>query len=168
MFEPFLRDVAVDQVTVKAQIAELRLVAHRSESSLERARALGRLGDLLRTVGDEDEAVEVLTRALSEKIDDRLVQRANRLRLATARFYGGDHTSAEDELRALAIELEQAEDRTYLDFAWQHLGKCLAEQGRWAEAARCFERALRLRIGGDPGLIRSTETALVLARERLD
>ena len=167
MFEPFLRDTAADQVTVKAQIAELRIAAHRADPGAARANALGRLGDLLRTVGDEGEAVEVLERALAIDGADELIVRANRLRLATARFSGGDHGQAEDELRTLTIELEASDDPTYLDFAWQHLGKCLAEQGRWAEAATCFERALRLRVGGDPALIRSSETALVLARERL-
>ena len=167
MFEPFLREVAGDPVTVKAQIAELRLVVHRASSERERAVSLGRLGDLLRTVGDEGEAVAVLERAVGIDVDDTLVDRANRLRLATARFYAGDHTTAEDELRSLTIELESSDDPTYLDFAWQHLGKCLAEQSRWSEAVRCFERALRLREGGDPTLIRSSETALITARERL-
>jgi len=165
--EPFLRESAVDVVTVRAHIASLRIAAHRTGGGVRRAVVLGKLGDLLRTVGDAREAVSVLDRALGETCDDPVVVRMNRVRRAVARMYAGDHAAAESELRSMTLQWEDCSDGTYLDFAWHHLGQCLAEQGRWSDAERCFERAAALRSGGDPHLSRSSEIALALTRERV-
>jgi tetratricopeptide (TPR) repeat protein len=49
----------------------------------------------------------------------------------------------------------------------QHAGKCLFDQGRYAEARDHFERALDLRRDGDPDLLASTELALAGTLRRL-
>lgn len=114
-----------------------------------------------------DEAVSYLERAhelaLAAKAPSLAVTMA--LRLATARQHRGEHPRAETMFQeALRRTRDPAAQAAQLeDFALQHLGKCLVEMGRLAEARDCFEQALTLRIGkGEQGLIASTREALDL------
>jgi GrpB-like predicted nucleotidyltransferase (UPF0157 family) len=167
---PFLREELADVGAARTRLAELSAVERKASETDDRltlAHTLGALGDLRRALGEADEAVAVLERAVEIPTGDALLQRANRLRLANARFYAGSHAVAERELRDLLREIEQSGNPRYLDFAWQHLGKCLAELERWFEAVACFETALRLRAASEDALRTSSETALRVARDEL-
>lgn len=88
-----------------------------------------------------------------------------RLTRATAWFYQGEHDRAEQELRVLIAENCQTGDPVALDFCYQHLGKCLAEMGRYTEAMGAFRVALGQRH--DPELRASTLAALSQAETAL-
>jgi len=98
---------------------------------------------------------------LARTLGDRRREAANLIRLATARQYGGQHAEAEAIFREALALTETGDAADYEDFALQHLGKCLVETGRVAEAMLCFDRALVLRwMKADAELIASTEQAL--------
>jgi tetratricopeptide (TPR) repeat protein len=125
--------------------------------------ALGRAGDLCRILGELDQAISTLEEAVelarSEADEPRLV--ANLIRLGTAFQYGDDHASAERFLREALSLAESGRHRAYEGFACQHLGKCLAELGRYDDARGYLARALAIReSAGDEKLIASTHRAL--------
>lgn len=161
---PFQRDEPGDVLAVRKRIADLTVeVARAREAHDSRAllRALGQRGDLCRIAGEAEEARADLREAvrLARRLGDGPAVAANRIRLATARFYAGDHPLAEAELRSVVDDLTAAGETKHLDYAWQHLGKCLAEQGKLAAAAGCFENALALRAD-QPELAGSSRRAL--------
>lgn len=53
-------------------------------------------------------------------------------------------------------------------FMYQHRGKARLEAGRLEEAVSDFERAVKLRLGGDPALLASAGQALAVALQRLN
>ncbi|BDA65879.1 hypothetical protein CAL7716_000450 [Calothrix sp. PCC 7716] len=68
-----------------------------------------------------------------------------------------------EELFKEAITLCQTkpEISTYLDFAYQHLGKCKFDQKQYEQALHYFEQAKQLRIKkSDSSLIESTQLAI--------
>ena len=126
-------------------------------------RSLGLLGDRYRALGRLGQAVsrlrEAVRLATAAGDDSRLV--ANLIRLGTAWQYAGEYTVAESTLRQGLDNAEKLGLRDMVGFAFQHLGKCLAEQGRYPEAHGCFLAALEVRRSlGDPGLLDSTREAL--------
>ena len=121
------------------------------------------LGDRNRALGKADLAVSQLREAVrlatAEGDEPRLV--ANLIRLGTAWQYAGEHVVAESTLRQGLDAAERLGLRDMVGYAFQHLGKCLAELGKIHEAHGCFLAALEVRMAlGEPGLVRSTEQAL--------
>lgn len=172
--EPFLRRPAGRKSDLEAEARNLLIDMNVDRVVGDRRGLLskmGRRGDVLRALGDLPRAMDTLREALAlaEKLRVRTLVIANRLRLATATFYAGDHEAAEDELSLLIRELESRPlpGGRYLDYTWQHLGKCVAEQHRYREAITCFERALQLREGGAESLIASSIEAIALAKQRM-
>jgi tetratricopeptide (TPR) repeat protein len=134
-------------------------------------RTLGYLTDACRVAGELDAAVgygqEALERARSA--GNRNAEIANLIRLGEAHKYRDEHETAEALFReALALTSENATDPLH-DFAHQHLGKCLIDQGRYDEAIEHLEQALTVRRAkGNQPLIESTEQAIALARAKRD
>lgn len=159
--QPFLRQPTRSDDAWASEVLEAR------GRAIADPRALGPLGDLLRVGNALTEARGVLGRAVEVAVmnGDEPRRRANIIRLATAEFYDGAHAEAIPRLAALVRDIEASSDRRYLDFALQHLGKALAEVGRYTEAVALFERALGLRK--DPGLRASSREALAAARARI-
>jgi lipopolysaccharide biosynthesis regulator YciM len=159
----FQRDEVEDRAAWEREVAALRAEAREPERRLI---ALGQLGDLLRIGGDGEEAVWVLTEALtlSREQEDEGRTRANTIRLATALQYGGAHDRARTMLEGLVERIEGSTDPAHFDYAIQHLGKIYAEQGRWSDAVECFEGALELRQGRTTEA--SSRRALDEARQR--
>jgi tetratricopeptide (TPR) repeat protein len=137
----------------------------------ERARTLGLLGSLCRMLGDYDDAGIWLTEALSlsEECGNIGAAVTNRIRLAHLAQWRGDFeesTSAFTELTVICRSTPELLSR--LDFALQHAGKNLFDQGRHQEALPLFEEALALRERkGDAELIASTRYALGVVIERM-
>ncbi|MEB3220446.1 MAG: tetratricopeptide repeat protein [Candidatus Sericytochromatia bacterium] len=167
---PFLRDYAERAMPVVQAIRDHHAALHEAQAREERdteLAALGALADAYRLLGRLDEAVRhgeeavALARALERP--KSLV--SNLIRLATALQYRQAHADAEPlflEARALAASLGLLED-----FALQHHGKSLAEQGRWDEAIAALEQALALREARqDASLVASSSEALAEARAR--
>jgi tetratricopeptide (TPR) repeat protein len=132
-------------------------------------RVLGYLADACRVAGQLDDAVAYAGEALdlARAAGNRNAEIANLIRLAEARKYRGEHAAAET-LQREALALAGPDDAHPLrDYALQHLGKNLLEQGRHDEAIACLDDALTLRREkGQPSLVDSTEQALTLARKR--
>ena len=165
LMTPFQRDRVEDREAWAREVAELRAAVG---ESAERGVVLGKLGDLLRVGGEEEEAVWVLQEALavSREREDEARIRANTIRLATALQYCGDHDRAREMLEELLTRIEGSSDPAHFDFAVQHLGKVHAEQGRWDDAVECFAGALELRRGAPTEA--SSQRALDEARARRD
>jgi kanamycin kinase len=152
---------------IQAQQESLHEALHADDLEGE-LHALGPLGEAYRMLGQLDAALPHLERAvaLARELDKPKFVLSNLIRLATAYQYLNRHAEAEplfEEATALARRLGMLED-----FALQHHGKSLAEQGRWAAAVERFEQALALRQAkGNAQLVASTEDALEAARARL-
>jgi tetratricopeptide (TPR) repeat protein len=143
--------------------------AHESGNDTLILRTLGYLTDASRIAGDLDAAVSYGTEALERArvSGNRNAEVANLIRLGEAHKYRDEHAIAEQLFRD-ALALSQEGDAHALhDFALQHLGKCLLEQGRYDESIGYLEQALKLRRAkGSQPLIDSTGRALALARTR--
>jgi tetratricopeptide (TPR) repeat protein len=128
---------------------------------------LGPLGEAYRQLAQLDPAVECGEEALALalKLGNETALITNGIRLATAYQYRNEQARA---LPLFQQALERARARGFMvDFALQHLGKCLVELGQKDEALACFHEALALRRAkGDAGLIASTEEAIEGAAKR--
>ncbi|MBM3268517.1 MAG: tetratricopeptide repeat protein [Candidatus Sericytochromatia bacterium] len=165
---PFLRDQPDDLQLFACEVEQLQAEIEDARLAGDEARllaALGRAGDLCRALGQSRRAVDALEEAvaLARTERDRARLAANLIRLGTAFQYADEHATAERFLRE-ALALAEAEGLgPYVGFACQHLGKCLAEQGRYGEARDAFDRALGVRQeAGDRDLAASTRRALEL------
>jgi tetratricopeptide (TPR) repeat protein len=137
----------------------------------ERVRLLGRCGVLARTVGDYPAALDALQAALAgaARLGDERLELISRVRLAHVYQWQRDFARSDalfaEALRGCETDPACAGVR---DSVYQHAGKNLFDQGRYAEALALFERALALRLGsGDAELIASARLAADTARERL-
>jgi kanamycin kinase len=151
------------EALARALADSLAEAERRGDDPREIASLLGRLGDALRVVRKAEEALLLLERgiALARAQGDAKLALANELRRAIALVYAGARGPAGEAFAALFARPEELRAAGLLDFALQHDGKRLAEEGRVPEARARLEEALRLRRErGDPGLIRSSEEAL--------
>jgi tetratricopeptide (TPR) repeat protein len=164
--KPFLRDTIAD--AAQLDLAELEVEFDRAfaeSDERELMRIYGAIGELTRINGGDGRPMIEQALELAHRLDDARGVIANRIRMAIAHFYRGEHAFAELELHQVIADIEDGSDTTYLDYAWQHLGKCIAEQERYQEAIKCFERALLLRT--DPRLRASSQEAIAAARRRM-
>lgn len=169
-----LREQALSRTAVDAAIARAERALATARAAGDRAgelRALGYLGNACRVSGRPLEATRWLAQAvaLARIHRDARAEATNRIRLGEALRYLDRHAEAEAQLRRAlaAADAPQAPPalRALTSFALQHLGKCLLDQSRTAEAVDVLEHALVLRKAeGDPSLIASTRQALERAR----
>lgn len=162
-----IEDTPALRKQIEGQLEQLKLAtAHEDVPTW--LHLLGSLGETYYLLGDYQDAFLFLGKALAlaRRVGDRRREAVNQIRLATAHQYAGNHLEAEARFHQ-ALDFVTASHQTeYLDFIWQHLGKCLVEQGRIEEAIRCFEEALAYRrVKGDADLIASTERALSAIRQ---
>ena len=160
----FLRQYAADPVALAKEIPGLMAAVVNATEPEGVTRALGQLGETMRMVGRLDEAVLVLSEAVTRADEGGWKELAvtNRIRLATALHYRGD-AGAELMFREALRFAEEPGAGEQAHVAWQHLGKLLAETGRDIEAKECFHLALDAREKlGDEELLASTRQALAL------
>lgn len=158
--------------------AEMRLAVDSWETQLtqpeldisDRIRLLTRIGTYARTLRDLDRAESAHTAAieLANAIGHIRFSTQNRIKLAHVyqwqQRYAESETVFEDAIATCQHEPEVA---NFLDFAYQHFGKCKFDQQRYTEALELFEQALELRRRkGDQELIDSTELALSTVKAR--
>ncbi|MER2126096.1 tetratricopeptide repeat protein [Solibacillus sp.] len=102
-----------------------------------------------------------LAYATSEK--DIAKEITTRIRLGEVYKYQGNHQKALELFQKAVLLCEASDAKNQLDFAYQHLGKCLMEMGRYNEAQAVLRLALALRKQKDnQDLIDSTIKALTL------
>ncbi|HKP51088.1 MAG TPA: tetratricopeptide repeat protein [Chloroflexia bacterium] len=170
-FDPTtLRDIPDDPAAMESAIRYLeeRLPILDTLSIAQQITTLSRLGSYCRTLGRLDEAQTYLEKAvaISQRENYHTTTLVNRIRLAHVyqwqrRFDIADHIFQD------CIAFCRTDLQSYLDFAYQHYGKSLFDQARYAEAVSLFQAALDLRLQkGDTELIESTQLALRAAEER--
>ncbi|GAA4913566.1 kanamycin kinase [Stackebrandtia albiflava] len=152
-YDERLRMVPTDRAALDAELARIGEPEGFAEL---RAAGLGRL-----LTGEYEAAAGLLDAAYEAADTDRrrLAVMVNR---ADVTRYAGDPAAALPQYRR-AVELARASVPELLDFALQHLGKCLAESGETGEAGTVLHEALALRlVKGDPELVASTRRAIEL------
>ena len=133
---------------------------------------LGEASPLLRIAGRLDEARRTASAAiaLAELLEDERAAFVNRIRLAHVMQWEGRFELSNPLFDQLIAQARMRPDLADLiDTVLQHAGRNLFDQRRYAEAARCFREALRLRRAGcDAGLVASSEAALRETRRRAE
>ncbi|WP_327258200.1 hypothetical protein [Streptomyces sp. NBC_01244] len=152
-----------DQLTTAVEKIREELQALPEGADIARARVLARwTGIGLMSLGHPDDARVFLRRALdlAEASGNTRAVIATELNLGDAYRYTGEVETA-DVLYRSALDSARGQHPELVDFALQHLGKHLMEQGSLAPARAHLQEALRLRTAkGDAGLIESTQAAL--------
>ncbi|MFF7633549.1 tetratricopeptide repeat protein [Kitasatospora sp. NPDC008050] len=132
-------------------------------ADLARARVLTRwIGIGQMSLGNHGEARTFLRQSLdlAAAIGNTRAVVATGLNLGDAHRYAGDIQAA-DALYRSALDTARGQHPELVDFALQHFGKHLTEQGNLAPARAHLEEALSLRLAkGEPELIDSTKAAL--------
>lgn len=128
----------------------------------------GVLGNLHRILGQPKEAINYLTFCLDHAVEvgDFTKKVVALIRLGEAFKYDNNHGMALEKFNNALEICEAHQINEYLDFVWQHKGKCLLELERPKDAEKCFVKALELRNSkGNAALIDSTQQAIDLVKE---
>ncbi|MFJ5634682.1 tetratricopeptide repeat protein [Streptomyces goshikiensis] len=152
-----------DQLTTAVEKIREELQALPEGEDIARARVLARwTGIGLLGLGRHDDARVFLRQALdlAEANGNSRAVIATQLNLGDAYRYGGEAENA-DAFYRRALDGARGQHPELVDFALQHLGKHLMEQGSLMPARAHLQEALRLRTAkGDAGLIESTQAAV--------
>jgi tetratricopeptide (TPR) repeat protein len=132
-----------------------------------RIQILGLIGGYARMLKDFTTAQKTLTSALelSELLGDKQLKTANMIRLAHVHQWRQDYVSSEILFEEVITACQRDPTiASYLDFAYQHMGKCKFDRRQYKEALYYFEQALVLRGDkGDNSLVDSTQLAIDVA-----
>lgn len=128
------------------------------------------LGYLYRIYGFDDvnqliKAEMYFKRCLAYAMNEQDVAKeiTTRIRLGEVYKYQGNHEQALKLFHKAVLLCEASDVKNQLDFAYQHLGKCFIEMGRYYEAQAVLTLALTLRKQkANQALIDSTIKALTL------
>lgn len=172
-FDEELRDVPDDPDGMEKAVDFLLTASrHADLEDAELVSIYGWLGVFCRMLGDLTPARRFTLQAiaLADEIGDKQASIQNHIRLANVLQWQGDFTAADLMYESLVLQCGLEEDlQQYLDFALQHFGKSLFDQGRYREAAGMFQQALDLRLaGGKEDLITSARHALGVTLRRLE
>lgn len=170
-FDSNLRDIPNNPDDMKAQVDALESQLASTDAAEDQLSILGTIGVYARMLDDLTKAEHTLLAALTiaQRTNNRSSYVANSLRLANVLQWQTRFTEA-DAIFTSIINLCRTDSNLahYLDFAYQHYGKSLFDQQRYAEAERAFNSALMLRQGkDDQSLIDSTQFALETTRSWL-
>lgn len=130
----------------------------------------GVIGNLLRIIGDTDQAIPILEENVqyAVKKEDSQKEAVSRIRLGEAQKYAGATKVAMKEFER-AISMIDTHSLEHLrDFAYQHMGKLFLELGDYKKALTFFQKAYAIRLEkGDMELLSSTEDACTYARKKI-
>lgn len=131
----------------------------------------GLIGGYARMLHNFQTAEQALITALKlcNRLKDEKLKIANSIRLAHLYQWQQQYKLSEDLFDKVLIQCKtNPKVKSYLDFAYQHLGKCKFDQNKYQQAQFYFERALELRQQkGDSSLIDSTQLALNIVKQRI-
>lgn len=164
--------VDADQMQKGVELLKSKL-GQQGLSELESAALMSQIGVYSRIVGDLDTSENMLINTLHIYQDQNKQTHVlhTQLRLATTLQWKGNFTKAEkyynDITKRILAGGERSSLHKFLDFAYQHHGKCLFEKSMYKDALEKFMQAMELRvIKGDLNLIQSTEHALKVVRTK--
>ncbi|MBP0725294.1 tetratricopeptide repeat protein [Bacillus sp. RG28] len=148
-----------------------KVVIQLSEDELKNQDTLyflyGTLGNLYRIYGEPGNAIYYLQLALEQSVVNKNSKQeiVSLIRLGETFKYDNKHKEALDFFQKALLKSRSVEENSYLDFIYQHQGKCFLEMGKVEEALNYLEQALEIRkIKGDDSLIHSTEQAIELRK----
>ncbi|MTI94337.1 MAG: hypothetical protein FH749_02460 [Firmicutes bacterium] len=163
----YLREKTSNPLIIKEVIAEAENLLKNTAGEDDKYFLYGTLGNLYRICGEPQAAINYFNDCLNYVLDSGNIKReiVTSIRLGEALKYASRRNEA---LALFDQAIQKCKDKkidTYLDFSFQHKGKCLMELGRLDEAKEYLNKALTLReIKGDTSLIDSTKQALDLVR----
>jgi hypothetical protein len=166
-----LRAKPVDPMAMENCARRLQDEAQQLPDSVEGARRASYAALLFTLLGEHESARQLIDFALArqsgvERLRDRTV---TEIRLAQLAQFGDRLAEAHALLETIIARCRS--DRaleSLLDFALQHQGKVLFDQGSFAAALGCFNEARELRrIKQQPELIASTELAIATTTRNL-
>ncbi|WP_391205271.1 tetratricopeptide repeat protein [Psychrobacillus sp. L4] len=104
-------------------------------------------------------AIERLEKALKLSFENKQI--SNLIRLGEALKYDGQPEEALKKFEQVIDACMSNTNSMFLDFAYQHKGKCLLELGQMDIALDYFQEAMKLRLAkGDQSLIDSSQKAI--------
>ena len=147
-FDPDLREIPVNPGDFKKAIATLEAQLKSESVSSETIKHLGQLGTLQRIIGLLDEAEKHFERAisLSSSLDEPKLKLASLIRLGNVKHWKKDFAEARrifDECFEIVAKDKSFDE--YLDFVYQHKGKCYFGQSRYEFALSQFYKAILIR-----------------------
>jgi tetratricopeptide (TPR) repeat protein len=171
-FDDDLRDVPNNAVEMRQALIFLQSQLRNDGETNHQIQLFGLIGSYARILQDFVVAQQALMLAveLSEQIGDRQLKTANQIRLAHVYQWQQDYKISE-ALFEEVIENCQHDPSlaSYLDFAYQHAGKCKFDQQQYEAAQSYFERALLLRhVKGKHSLVDSTQLAIDTVNHRIN
>ncbi|WP_349408509.1 tetratricopeptide repeat protein [Pseudalkalibacillus sp. SCS-8] len=164
----YLREKPKDPEVIKAFVSKLEVALKHVEEDEDVYFLQGTLGNLYRILGQPEKAIAHLTRSLEVAIEkkDEKKEVVSYIRLGEALKYDNQHEMALHYFNRAFTYCEKSDLKVFKDFALQHKGKCLLEQGKLDEALSCFHEALEIRKAkNEPSLIDSTEQAIQLVAQ---
>ncbi|GET44208.1 tetratricopeptide repeat protein [Microseira wollei] len=171
-FDDDLHDVPNNAAQMRQALTFLQ--SQLNERGIETKRQiqlLGLIGGYARMLKDFATARMALSSAvdLSELLGDQRLRIANLIRLAHVYQSQQEYRLSEELFEEAIASCKRDPDLgSYLDFAYQHAGKCKFDQQQYEEALYYFEQALSLRSSkGDRSLIDSTQMAIDSVNRRV-
>ena len=162
--EENLRDVPNDPTHMRHALSWLRSQLEEETDSHRRIKLLGLISSYARMLKELPTAEQYALKAIAQAqtIQDSRLEIANQIRLAHIRHWQENYVESEALFEdTLARCRSDAKLSEYLDFAYQHAGKCQYDQQQYDAALAYFREALSLRIEkADSSLIDSTQYAI--------
>ena len=143
-FDDRLRDVLNSPTEAKQAIVWLQSQLEVIPDRHEQIQILGLMGGLLRLLGELSSAQKYLALAVeqSDSIGDIRLKMANLIRLAHVYQWQENYAASEAIFNDVIVSCQQnLELKEYLDFAYQHAGKCKFDQRQYEKALAYFNRA---------------------------
>ena len=164
-FDDRLRDIPNSPVQMQQAVNFLQSEFAKSSDNISQQIYLaGLIGGYTRMLHDFEISEQALNTALQlcDRINDKRSKIANSIRLAHLYQWQQKYELSEAWFDKILKQCKNDSDLTsYLDFAYQHAGKCKCDRGKYKEAEYYFNRALEIRWQkGDRSLIESTQLAL--------
>ncbi|TFB22806.1 tetratricopeptide repeat protein [Filobacillus milosensis] len=158
--DDYLREKANDREVLQGLIDDAERVLNQTNDNDKLYFLFGTLGNLYRVKEEPKQAIQYLNQAFELAAPDSREEIITLIRLGEAYKYDNEHGQAFKLFERALLKCYETE-RGYLDFAFQHKGKCLMEVGRLSEAMEAFQGALAIRKNkGKQSLIYSTEQAI--------
>lgn len=165
----YLREKTSHSTILKDLIADGEYLLLTCVNDAEKAYFLhGTLGNLYRIYEEPETAMFYLGKCLAYARENRDTTReiVSLIRYGEALKYADKHDQALVIFNHTKVLCNKYHVNDYIDFVYQHQGKCLLEVGRVDEAQACFEEAMNIRQDKDDlSLIKSTRQALDIVHE---
>lgn len=162
----FFREQTNDRGFVQKLIAELE--EKRKAGGEETYFLLGVLGNCYRILNMPQQAIEVFQETLRYHGGEEKKRMITLIRLGEAYKYNEQHQMALQVFKQAVDIIFRNQFSDYLDFLYQHQGKCYFELNELGKARELLAEAFAIRMGkGDPSLIASTKQVLEEVERRL-